>query len=98
MAGPKRKFEQTIEAVVKQRLPGVAIEAVESVPALDHDGDPVIWVTVIYDPEVKKPPVDRMLGMARHIQSALKGKYSDSFPILSYMSKADAEARDRRPV
>lgn len=81
-----------IKSVVEDRLgEGTRIRSVSVSEDKDEQGDGILLVRVVYDGGRLDPK--RLAGLIRHIRSKLHGKASeDRFPLLSFVSQADAEA------
>lgn len=79
-----------IEGIIRSEFADAAIESVRVVEALDYQDDRVFKVTVIFD---KKGSLDphKTVAIVRHLREQLRGKGEPlAFPILSFVSKADA--------
>lgn len=90
-AALKIQFDQAIEQLVRAEFSDAAIDAVHVVPDLDADGDQVYRVTVVLK-SVNQFDASKANSLMRHIFPKMKevfGEREPSFPILSFLSKAD---------
>lgn len=80
-----------IEELVRTRLKGVEIDSVRVGETEDSEGDPCLEVTVIFQARSALDAA-KVASMLRHVRSQLSDKLSEKrFPIISYISKADAK-------
>jgi hypothetical protein len=86
----KRDIAEIIEAVVRERLAGVAIDRVQINEETDYDGDAVFRILVVFDNN--KAPLDshKTSGIVRHIRHKLLERQETAFPIFAFVSKSDA--------
>lgn len=78
-----------IEAVIRENLAG-AVCQVRVTEAFDHVHNPILEVTVVVDRRSALDP-QMTAGLVRHIRCRLNDTRVDApFPILSFISKADA--------
>jgi hypothetical protein len=84
-----RDIAQLIERVVREQFANDPIEFVHVKDATDADGDPIYDVTVVHG---KKGLLDsrKAMGIVRHTRERLMERNDSTFPIFSFMSKADA--------
>ncbi len=88
--------DDVIERVVRSRFPNVQIDSVEVVPDVDLDGDRMLRITVVFDGQAGDLDPARMAGLVRHIRSALPASEANSFPLVTYMTRAEAAYIDNR--
>lgn len=80
-----------IESIIREEFSDVAIEEVRVTEALDYQDDRVFNVTVVFD---KRDTLDpkKTAAIVRHLQREINAKGEQiPFPILSFVSKRDAE-------
>ncbi len=90
-AALKMDLDRAIEQLVRAEFSDAAIEAVHVVPDFDADGEQVYRVTVVLK-SVKQFDASKASNLMRHIFPTMKevfGERESSFPILSFLSKAD---------
>jgi hypothetical protein len=79
-----------IEAIIREEFADVEIEAVRVSEALDYQDDRVFNVTVVFDKRETLDP-KKTAAIVRHLQTSLNAQgQAIPFPILSFVSKADA--------
>ncbi len=66
-------------------------------PDVDHDGDAILRITVVVDDDIERLDPAKVVGTLGRLWSELGEADIESFPIVSYMTKADA-AGLREPV
>ena len=92
-----KALTELVEAVVRRQFSDAVIHAVAVKPDVDHDGDDILRVTVVVQDGVERLDPEKVLDASGSIWSALDEAGIESFPIVSYMTRADA-ARLREPV
>ncbi len=93
-AGQRHLEEVTgiIEEFAKRELDRVQTVAVDVKEANDHDGDPILRVTVVYEGDYKRLDPSKLLGFVRHLRPALSERGEERFPVMSYISREDYAA------
>ena len=83
------EIKTIIERVVRERLADGNIQDVTVVRETDYQDESVFRVTVIFD---HKGPLDphKTAGLVRHIRHALLDIEESTFPIVAFVSKAEA--------
>ena len=87
------QLAELVESVVRQRFPDHEIDLVDVRADVDEDGDHVLIVTVTFDPAAGEPDREKVTSLPRYVRHALAVKERPPFPVISFMSKADAEGR-----
>lgn len=78
-----------IEAVIREDFAN-AVDSVDVVEAIDHAQDRILEVTVVIDRSGNLDP-RKTAAIVRRIRSGLgEASYDAPFPILTFVSKADA--------
>lgn len=87
-----RKISESIKKLLAARMPGAAIYAVKVEESEDFDGDPILEITVIFD-AASPLQAGKVAGVVRHIRSEILDQSDREFgyPVMSYISKKDAE-------
>jgi hypothetical protein len=87
-----RETIELIERVVRDQFPNDPIEVVHVKDATDADGEPIYDVTVVHG---KQGLLDsrKAMGIVRHTRERLLERNDSTFPIFSFMSKADARLK-----
>ena len=78
-----------IEGIVREKFADAGIESVRVDRALDHEGDDVFKITVVFN---KRGMLNshKTSAIARHVRHRLLEARDASFPIFTFMSKSDA--------
>lgn len=87
-------MERLVEKIVKkiaQEAIGSEILSVHAVSDLDHYGDEIYRIKVVFEPNTKGGLLDsnKTTGLVRRILPRLGEKGAAGFPILSYISVSD---------
>ncbi len=91
------RLRETVETVIRRRLPGSDIDRVDARLDEDWEGDPIVAITVVLTrPEV--PDAGGMVGMVGELRPALETLGIEHFPIVSYVSRAEAKRLGLAPV
>ena len=85
-------LKSLLQEVIKRRLPNASIIDVKVERTLDFEGEEVLEVTVIFE---AKSDLDseRVAGLIRHLRPRLEEHGERSFPIMSFVSRKEAERR-----
>lgn len=86
------KVKEAIRRVAAERLSDARIVSVEVREDTDFDGDPIFVVTLVVDAAEHRLDRRRVSGLVRHIRSKLAEINEYSFPLVSFISKSDADA------
>jgi hypothetical protein len=57
----------------------------------DSDGDPILRVLAVYDPEQPAPSAEEMFSATGIVRSLLVAHGDSRFPLLSFISRADIQ-------
>lgn len=87
-AGAKSALSRAIEAAVRKQFEGEAIDAVLLKDDWDDAGDPIIWVTVVFESK-NGLDVRRRANLIGVLRQVIEEKGTDAFPVVSYRSKRD---------
>lgn len=83
-------LQTIVSETLKRRLRGVTILATEIADELDHDGDPILRVTVTFEADEDQLNAQRLKGLTRHLRSALEGVQEDRFPVVNFQTVKEA--------
>lgn len=78
------------ETVIRRQFSDAVIHAVAVKPDVDHDGDDILRVTVVVQDGIERLDPEKVLEVVGQLWSDLGEAGTESFPIVSYMTKADA--------
>ncbi|MBB5518074.1 hypothetical protein [Amphiplicatus metriothermophilus] len=85
------KIRDIVEQVVKDRFPDARILSVSVNEDEDFEGERILRVTVVFDSATGLLDSQRAASLVRHMRPKLREAGEEAFPILSFISKADAE-------
>jgi hypothetical protein len=88
-------LEQVISDIVKERFADAVVDSIVVEPDLDSDGDPVLWITVVFASEIAELESHRLAGLVRHVRPRLIEQKEAGFPIFRFMSKRDNDRLKR---
>lgn len=87
----EKTVQDAIERVVRKQLSDAQIDSVTVRQDVDHDGDEILRVFVIFDARKGQLDPDKTVSMVRHVREELHKLEESRFPIISYVSKSDAK-------
>ncbi|MEO0411020.1 MAG: hypothetical protein AAF221_04155 [Pseudomonadota bacterium] len=87
----RQEIEGVIREVLKKKLSGVSINAVDIAPDFDEFGDPILRVKVIYKDQ-GKTPLQGLSGLVRNIRPSLSRMQEERFPVMSFIASSEMEA------
>lgn len=86
----KKTIERVIRAVTDERFPKGSIVGLSIARDFDFEGDPLLVVHLIVDKEGQLDARETA-GITRHVRSKLAEIGEDAFPLVSFISRAEAE-------
>ncbi len=89
--GMSDQLTKVVTSVVEEQLAPVRIVSVSVEEDIDHDGDPVLRVSVVFESEDEDLDPDRVLGLVRHLREPLKELQEARFPIFSFMTPDEVD-------
>ena len=87
-----RTLKNTIKRVVEQELAPAKLVSVELSEDVDHDGDPILRVDIVFEIEGDRLEPSKVRGLARHLREPLEALHEERFPVLSFKTKAEHSA------
>ena len=93
-----KELTEFVATVIRRQFSDTVIGTVAVKPDVDHDGDDILRVTVVLKKGVKKLDPATVLDTLGRLWSELGEAGIDSFPIVSYRTKADAARLKRESV
>lgn len=93
-----KALTELVEAVIRRQFSDAVINTVAVKPDVDHDGDDILRVTVVVQDGIERLDPDKAVGLIRHLRPELAEAGIENFPIVSYMTKADAARLNLEPV
>ena len=92
-----KALTELVGTVIRRQFSDAVIHAVTVKPDVDHDGDDILRVTVVVQDGIERLDPRKVLDTSGNLWSELGNAGIESFPIVQYMTKADA-ARVRESV
>ena len=88
------EIEQIVEKIVEdiaREAIGSEIQSVHVISDLDHYGDEIFRIKIVFEPNTKEGLLDpkKTTGLVRHILPKMSEKGAEGFPILSFISASD---------
>jgi hypothetical protein len=87
-----KKLRDILKPLIESALRGVTILAVNLRRSENAYGDPVLWVTVVYDDTRRKGKLldsKITVGMHDRVIPKLRQAGEEAFPVFSYVAKSD---------
>ena len=82
----------TIRHVIEERLAPTQIVDVEAEEDVDHDGDEIVRVRIIFAAESGRPKAEDVIGLTGLVREPLLESHIDRFPILTFMTSEERDA------
>jgi hypothetical protein len=82
-------IEDVVLGTVKERFGEAVIDSVSATPGVDHDGDPIVRVTVVFNAEINDLEVRELTGLGRRLRPRLAEQGETGFPIMRFLTKRD---------
>lgn len=79
----------TIRERVENHMTGLRITDFRVTPDRDHDGDPILWLRIVYDESGEGPRPARVLALVRELRPWLHTKLPNMFPVLRFLAAQD---------
>lgn len=83
-----------IDETIRERLgENVRVLSVMAMRDEDYEGEEILRVTVVVDSPPSAFDPKRVVSLVRYLRPRLAEHHEEAFPLISFMSKADARAR-----
>lgn len=82
--------EQIVLEVLRSRMPEVTFTAVKAERDVDSDGQDVMKIAVVFE-AASDLDASKVAGLIRHMRPAMNKQGETSFPIMSFISKKEAQ-------
>jgi hypothetical protein len=79
-----QKLLDAIKAVVEKELEPARIERVDVDHEIDHDGDPILRIQIVFEIEGDRLNPKSVRGLGRHLREPLEKLRVDDFPVFSF--------------
>lgn len=87
----EEKRQEIIEQVVTEQLAPARIVKVMVEEDLDHDGDEILRVRIVFEAEDDKLDTDKVLELAGHLIRALEEISEERFPIPYFITPEEQD-------
>ena len=92
------QVREIAEAAFKARFPGIGI-VVHVKPDIDHDGDPLVDVRIIYDAAYEDLNIeDKMSVRSAIIDKVWEAEASPGWPHVHFIAKSDIDQRNAAAI
>lgn len=85
-------IKKSIAQVFEARFAPAKVIDVSLVDDVDHDGDPILRIQVVFDAPHDRLEPSRVRSFLRHLREPLQDQIGDRFPVMRYVTKQEAEA------
>ena len=92
------KLEKVIRSKFVDEFSWFPLFKVSVREGVDHDGDDVLYVDVVFNGSEKDIDAKKLVGAVRKIRPFLLDMDEDAFPIFSFISKKDYSELNREPA
>lgn len=93
-----RTLSEFVGNIVKRQFSEAVIDNVDVKSDVDSDGDAVLRITIVFETSSKTLDRNKMVSLVRHIRSELAEIELESFPLVSFVAKAEASKLKFEPV
>ena len=90
MTAALKSLEDIVGDVLRERFDDVDIDEIQVRRDEDHDGDPILKITVVYNTKNKKGlDATKTSGIVRVTRPRLSEINESAFPVFSFISRSD---------
>lgn len=82
-----------IEAFLRERNDGAALDVLSMGTEVDGDGEEFLWVRLVYDGEPGTLGADTTVGLTGRLRSELEEVDVEALPVLSFIARSDVGTR-----
>lgn len=75
-----------VTKIVREQLAPATVTDVDIQEDLDHDGDEILRITIVFEVEGDRLESKKVLGLARHLREPLKKYGEQGFPVFSFLT------------
>jgi hypothetical protein len=83
---------EAIRDVLVRELDPARIERLDVVRDVDHDGDPVLRIKIVFEAKNDRLNPLAVKGLARHLREPLEALHVDAFPMFSFATVKEDQA------
>ena len=85
-------IRDAIRHVIEERLAPTQIVDVETEEDVDHDGDEIVRVRIIFAAKSGRPKAEDVVGLTGLVREPLLDSHIDRFPILTFMTSEERDS------
>lgn len=74
-----------VRDVLRRQFDELRVARIAVEEGYDADGDPVLDIAVVYEPDGGKPDIAKVVGFVRHLRPELSQIGENRFPVISYI-------------
>ena len=78
-----------IRRIIAERLAPTQIVDVEFEEDVDHDGDEIVRIGVVYADNCERPRAEKVVGLTGLVRKSLPDSHNHRFPILTFMTSQE---------
>ena len=82
----------TVQEIVEQQLHPARVERVDVEHDVDHDGDPILRIKIVFEIEGDRLNPRAVRGLARHLREPLQKLRVEEFPTFSFSTVKEDES------
>lgn len=88
----RKALERLVDKTVREHFTNAEIISVNVREDLDHDGDEIIWITVLYSSKEKnRLGTDLRTSFLSHLRPKLEEINIHAFPVMDYIPQMDGD-------
>ena len=85
-------IRDAIRHVIEERLAPTQIVDVEIEEDVDHDGDEIVRVRIVFEDQNGRPKAESVVGLTGLVRKPLLDIENDRFPILTFMTSEERDS------
>lgn len=88
----QQELSDVIREVVAAQLNPARVERIDVEHDVDHDGDPILRIKIVFEVEGDRLQPKAVRGLARHLREPLERLAIESFPTFSFATVDEDDA------
>ena len=80
---------KALKRILQDELKPAKIVRLKSVSALDHDGDPIIRIRVVYEADNNRLDPNKTLALSRILSNKLRETFAKTYPVFYFLTKEE---------
>ena len=78
-----------IKRIIAERLAPTQVVDVEFEEDVDHDGDEIVRIGIVFEENCERPKAEKVVGLTGLVRKALLDSHNYRFPILTFMTSQE---------